>query len=236
MRKFATIVICSVLCFFILVPSTFAKGKPVKDVDPTLPKSGQAELLEPGEAELLDLTLNEKNGAESQVIITEYDEDGNVKKTKVIENGTITTSTNDNNIEVSQTELALKSVTTSTSPTLDTGIGTYVIADPGSMGYVLIDTFNSDSRYIDTLNEWVYQFGAAIIPAMISKNVWAGAAGSATWNTFLKPATTKYYRTWVYQAKDTWNYYGYEITRQYSDSSRTKLEKVMEYKHTIPRP
>ncbi|WP_156177915.1 hypothetical protein [Bacillus sp. SA1-12] len=120
----------------------------------------------------------------------EFDENGQVESTTTYNDGSMTTVEPETN----------------PFPVLDDG-GKYEdpsripVTEPG-LSYSLIDTFTGSSKYLDTLNEWVYQFGAALIPGLLTKNVWAGAAGSASWNTFLKPSATKYYKTWIYETSD----------------------------------
>ncbi|MBT2736603.1 hypothetical protein [Bacillus sp. ISL-7] len=164
------------------------------------------------DAALMDVTTNEEPGVDNSVVVTEYDVvTGEVDSQTTYNEGTMTEVTNP-------------------------GDGpSYIAIGESEMGYTLIDSFTGTSAVIDTMAEWVYQFGAAVIPAMISKNPWAAGAGSATYNTFLKPPTTKYYKTWVYQARDSYYYYGKHVSKQYSDSARTKLVKTMSFVSRIPR-
>lgn len=120
-----------------------------------------------------------------------------------------------------------RSIMYSTAP--EPGDPTNIIVSESEMGYKLFDTFTGDSRVLDTLAEWVGEFAGAAIPIFVTKNVWAGGAGSATWNTFFDPPTTKYYKTWIYQVSVYYYYYGRHITKQYYDSARTKLIKTEEH-------
>ncbi|RXY98885.1 hypothetical protein [Fictibacillus sp. S7] len=101
----------------------------------------------------------------------------------------------------------------------------YSNVNPGSMNYKLIDTFTGNSSIYDTLKEWTSQFAACVIPARFVKNVWASAAGSATYNTFHNPPKTRYYTDKIYQAQDAvWNY-GKSVGYEYSDKAKTKLTR-----------
>jgi hypothetical protein len=103
---------------------------------------------------------------------------------------------------------------------------TRVIVNPGSMDYVLIDSFTGDSGVFVNSATWVNTFAANAIPLKLFKNIWSQAAGIATFNSFLKPPTKKYYRTKIYQAQDYYYYYGKAVSYEYSDSARTKLTKT----------
>ena len=183
------------------------------------------------EQEILDFTLNEVNGVENTIKVTDYNENGIIEKQVIYNDGKKNVTIN--NVDEEQSTPLVGT----TVPQLNTKINepNFYYVNTGSMNYKLIDSFTGNSKVLDTITEWVYQFGAAIIPAKLIKNVWAGAAGSASYNTFLKPPTTKYYKTWIYQAEDAFNYYGRHVSKQYSDSSRTKLEKTMEHVSKLPK-
>lgn len=169
----------------------------------------------PEESVLMNLTANEEPGVESTVTVEEYNEQtGQLESTTTFKDGTM------NTVDLNYNPYS--------GPD-------YIAIGEAELGYTLIDTFLGDSSRIDTLTEWVQQFGAAVIPALITKNVWGAGAGSATYNTFVKPPTTKYYKTWVYQARDSYSYYGKEVAKQYSDSARTKLLKTQSWTIKTPR-
>lgn len=155
---------------------------------------------------------------------------------------TVSTKYDQNGLQISQTTVtdgditkSVLGVTTIPSVTSPSIISPYVVENEGSMNYKLIDTYNGSSKIVDSLKEWTAQFASMIIPAKLVKNVWAASAGGATFNTFHSPPSTRYYTTKVYQASDSWYYYGRTIAYEYSDSSRTKLTNTVEHINRIPK-
>ncbi|MGP1908004.1 hypothetical protein ACTSEZ_07515 [Metabacillus sp. JX24] len=173
------------------------------------------------QSNLLDLTQNEADGVENLVIVEDYDTSGNVTSTTTYDDGEMTTV---DVVPVFGPDGKRISGQPSSIP----------VTEPG-LSYTLIDTFTGDSKVISTLGNWTYQFGAAVIPALITKNVWTGAAAGATYNVFLPPPSTKYYKTWIYQTRDSYYYYGKSVAKKYSDSARTKLEKTVTHISRVPR-
>lgn len=115
------------------------------------------------------------------------------------------------------------------------GYGTYAVINPGGINYKLIDTFKGDSRIVDTASKWVAEFGAAVIPFKFLTGFWKQSAGVATANTFLPEFSTKYYTTYVYEDQDYYNYYGKSVSKQYSNSARTKLTKTSTHVSRLPK-
>jgi hypothetical protein len=113
------------------------------------------------------------------------------------------------------------------SETPSGGFSTFYIPIEGGISYKLIDSFNGTSKVIDTLGEWISQFAAAVIPVKFTKNLWSSSAGTATYNTFHKPPSTRYYTTKIYEDSDSYYYYGKVVAYEYSDSARKKLTKTM---------
>ncbi|SEG78651.1 hypothetical protein SAMN04487919_12656 [Bacillus sp. ok061] len=109
----------------------------------------------------------------------------------------------------------------------------YYHPNPGSMNYQLIDSFTGNSKTADTISEFTKQFLIAITPGGILKNYWAGAAASALFNTFHDKPSTRYYKTFIYQAQDAYCYYGKAVVYVYSDSARTKLVTTKEHYSTV---
>lgn len=157
------------------------------------------------------------NAVETITIVEEYDDNGNVINEEVVStSGDLTLSDFGGTGALSNSSL---------SPG---GASTFaVVIDSPNYDWKKIDTWKGNSKGLTKLSEWVYQFGAAVVPALISKNVWAASAGSATYNTFVKPPATRYYTNHVYQSQDYYYVYGRDISYEYSDSARTKKTKTL---------
>lgn len=219
MRKALKGIMASLLCTAIIIgPLNSVHAESEEHVIPPVVSSE--------ETQLLDLTTDELQGAENIVVVEEFNEIGQLETKTTYDDGTVAT------VEINSNENNVGSL-----PSLPMGKDqpSNAIVNEGSMSYVLIDSFSGSSKVIATINNWIYQFGAAFIPAKFFKTNWAGAAGSATYNTFLPPPTVKYYKTWVYQAQDSYNYYGKTVSKKYSDSARTKLEKTTTFISRIPK-
>ncbi|ESU30099.1 hypothetical protein G3A_23770 [Bacillus sp. 17376] len=154
-------------------------------------------------------------------VVTEYDENGIAISETTITEGDMEIAS-DSDVELLSSGLDLEEGSAIDDPQ-------YAYVDPGSMNYYFIDSFTGSSTFLDKLSEWSARFAAATIPAMLTKSTWVAGASSATFETFYNPSATRYYKTNIYQAKDTYWYYGKHISYQYSDSARTNLTKKVEF-------
>lgn len=163
----------------------------------------------------------------TQQITTVYEENKPVaqiikKNGKVVERKNLKDKKNEN----SKDELFSIAAVSPTDPN-----DQYV--DVGSKNYYLIETWYGDSAVIDTMSEWVSRFAAGVIPAMLTGNLWAAAAGQATFETFYEPPSRRYYTNKTYEAQDAYFYYGRKVTYEYSNSSRTSLTRTDEFVYRI---
>lgn len=158
-----------------------------------------------------------ENTVDTITIVEEYDDNGNVINEEVI-------STSDD-----LTLAGFGSTGTLNNGSLSPGgASTFaVVVDSPNYNWKKIDTWKGNSKGLTKLSEWVYQFGAAIVPALITRNVWSSSAGSATYNTFVKPPSVRYYTNHIYQTQDYYYVYGRTVSYEYSDSARTKKTKTL---------
>lgn len=161
-----------------------------------------------------------ENDFETLTVIEEYDENEKVISKTIIADG-----------ELEEDDFDI--VKENDFETLKETDGNHNLISPfqnvndGSMNYVLQYTFTGTNSNLNTLKEWTSRFAAAAIPAGLIKSKWVTAAALASFETFYNPPATRYYKTWIYQAKDHYYYYGKAVSKQYSDSKRTKVTKTV---------
>ncbi len=170
---------------------------------------------------VLENTAETENTVETITIVEEFDSKGNVTSEEVISTDGLTPA------DFGGTEALTSGGSILGTPSQGGIAPAAVVVDSPNYDWKKIDTWKGDSKKLSTLKEWVYHFGAAVIPALISKNVWAGSAGGATYNTFVKPPAIRYYTNHIYQSQDYYYVYGRVVAKEYTDSARTKHKKTL---------
>jgi hypothetical protein len=132
-----------------------------------------------------------------------------------------------------ETTTVTDDTTNTTKTSTCTGVSCFrdpiYIPDPGAMNYQFLYSFNTDSFACDKLSELIEQYAAAIIPGGFFKSIWAAGVGTAIWNTYWTPPSTRYFHNQIYQTKDAYYYYGRNVTYEYSDSAQKHLLSKTEY-------
>lgn len=184
----------------------------------TLGASASAAGKPDGKGKKQPLVLKEKAWS----VVEVYDADGKViSETIVPEEGT-------NLEEISSEVMEAEDVEV-------TEIGTEAYVDPGSMNYYYLDTWYGTSEFLDELKDWAVRFAAAAIPYGLGASAWSSMAASSAFSAFHDAPPTRYYKNVIYQAKDTYYYYGKVTDYEYSDSGRTNLTRKHTYYRQTPR-
>lgn len=185
---------------------------------PTASAASKLDVIPPATDEL-NAPLPEGFG--TVTVIEEYDVNGKVIETTVIEEGASIQDVGGSD----EFDLLKK----------DNEFSINKVVDPGSMNYRQISSWYGDSGNLKDVKTWAIRFGASAIPAGLTKNTYVTAASTAAASTFYKPPATRYYATYIYEAADTHTYFGKTVSNEYSNSARTNKTRSLTKYYTQPK-